>query len=113
MMDRVPCIRCHAELASYDQAISIYMYAQTVGVSPKQKSDSERIKFCPTCSISLAMGPEPEGMVNAKVYRMMCNLIGPCEEVGSMVWRRLSTGVLVPEVQILPPREPTRLHPAV
>jgi hypothetical protein len=107
MADALPCIRCGASLLSYDQAISLYMFAQTVAVSPKQKSDSERLKICPTCSVSLAMGPEPEGPVNVKVYRMLRNLIGPCDQVCDHIWRQLGSGVLVPS-EVLPPA-PRRL----
>jgi hypothetical protein len=104
MADALPCIRCGALLTPYDQAISVYMFAQTVAVSPKQKSDSERIKICPLCSVSLAMGPEPEGPVNVKVYRMLRNLIGPCDQLGEYVWRSLGSGVVVPSEVLPPPR---------
>jgi hypothetical protein len=46
------------------------MFAQTVGVKPRQKSGAQRICFCPQCAVSLAMGLPPEGSLNLAAWDM-------------------------------------------
>jgi hypothetical protein len=47
------------------------MFAQTVGVKPRQKSGAQRICFCPQCAVSLAMGMPPEGALNLAAWDMI------------------------------------------
>jgi hypothetical protein len=37
------CLRCRREIAMGDKSVAVYMFAQTVGVRPRQKSTAQRI----------------------------------------------------------------------
>ncbi len=63
-MENMHCLRCNRELEPGHKSVALYMFAQTVGIKPRQKSTAHRISFCPQCSVSLAMGPPPEGALN-------------------------------------------------
>src|SRR5271166_3902447 len=41
------CLRCRREIETGDKSVAVYMFAQTVGVKPRQKSTAQRICFCP------------------------------------------------------------------
>lgn len=83
------------------------MFAQTVGVRPRQKSAARRICFCPQCSVSLAMGPPPEGALNIAAWKMIRDLVGADPALNQAAWESLS-GV----VGLLPAGEPdARLNP--
>ena len=58
------------------KSVAVYMFAQTVGIRPRQKSTAQRICFCPQCSVSLAMGPPPEGALNIAAWNMIRELVG-------------------------------------
>jgi len=58
------CLRCRREIEVGHKSVAVYMFAQTVGVKPRQKSSAQRICFCPQCAVSLAMGLPPEGALN-------------------------------------------------
>src|SRR6202008_2775985 len=58
------------------KSVAIYLFAQTVGIRPRLKSASQRICFCPQCSVSLAMGPPPEGALNIAAWQMIRDLVG-------------------------------------
>ena len=51
------------------------MFAQTVGVRPRQKSGAQRICFCPQCAVSLAMGMPPDGALNMAAWDMIRDLV--------------------------------------
>src|ERR1700729_1156127 len=55
-LENLFCLRCNRELESGQKSVAVYMFAQTVGIKPRQKSAAHRICFCPQCSVSLAMG---------------------------------------------------------
>src|SRR5437879_9802598 len=59
ILDYLYCLRCNQELEPGQKSVAVYMFAQTVGIRPRQKSGAQRICFCPPCSVSLAMGPPP------------------------------------------------------
>ena len=65
------------------------MFAQTVGVRPRQKSTSQRICFCPQCSVSLAMGPAPEGALNLAAWQMIRDLVGSDPALTEAAWENL------------------------
>jgi hypothetical protein len=65
------------------------MFAQTVGVRPRQKSASQRICFCPQCSVSLAMGPPPEGALNVAAWNMIRELVGSDPALTEAAWESL------------------------
>jgi len=69
------------------------MFAQTVGVRPRQKSSAQRICFCPQCSVSLAMGPPPEGALNAAAWQMMRELVGAHPALNEAAWESLRGNV--------------------
>ena len=65
------------------------MFAQTVGVRPRQKSGARRICFCPQCSVSLAMGPAPEGALNVAAWQMIRDLVGADPALAEAAWEGL------------------------
>jgi hypothetical protein len=65
------------------------MFAQTVGVRPRQKSAAQRICFCAQCSVSLAMGPSPEGALNIAAWNMIRELIGSDPAMTEAAWESL------------------------
>ena len=69
--------------------MAIYMFAQTVGVRPRQKSTVRRICFCPQCSVSLAMGPPPEGALNMAAWKMIRDLVGSDPALNQAAWESL------------------------
>jgi hypothetical protein len=58
-----------------DKSVAVYMFAQTVGVRPRQKSTAQRICFCPQCAAWLAMGLPPEGALNMAAWEMIRDLV--------------------------------------
>jgi len=65
------------------------MFAQTVGIRPRQKSAAQRICFCPQCSVSLAMGPPPEGALNLAAWNMIRDLVGSDPALNQAAWESL------------------------
>ena len=65
------------------------MFAQTVGIKPRQKSAAQRICFCPQCSVSLAMGPPPEGALNLAAWNMIRDLVGADPALNQAAWESL------------------------
>jgi hypothetical protein len=65
------------------------MFAQTVGIRPRQKSAAQRICFCPQCSVSLAMGPPPEGALNIAAWNMIRDLVGSDPALNQAAWENL------------------------
>lgn len=88
-MENFYCLRCNRELEAGQKSIAIYMFAQTVGIRPRQKSASQRICFCPQCSVSLAMGPPPEGALNVAAWRMIRDLVGSDPALNEAAWESL------------------------
>lgn len=87
------CLRCNRAIAPGDKSVALYMFAQTVGIKPRQKSTAHRISFCPQCSVSLAMGPPPEGALNLAAWDMIRDLVGSDPALNHAAWQNLS-GVL-------------------
>lgn len=46
-MQEIACVRCRREIEPGGKSVAVYMFAQTVGVRPRQKSSANRICFCP------------------------------------------------------------------
>jgi len=84
------CLRCSRELESGQKSVAVYMFSQTVGVKPRQKSSAQRINFCPQCSVSLAMGPPPEGALNLAAWQMIRDLVGADPALTEAAWENLS-----------------------
>ena len=92
-LESMRCLRCNRELGPGQKSVALYMFAQTVGVKPRQKSSAHRISFCPQCSVSLAMGPPPEGALNLAAWDMIRDLVGSDPALNQAAWENLS-GVL-------------------
>lgn len=92
-LENMHCLRCNRELRTGDKSVALYMFAQTVGVKPRQKSMAHRISFCPQCSVSLAMGPPPEGALNLAAWDMIRDLVGTDPALNQAAWESLS-GIL-------------------
>jgi hypothetical protein len=65
------------------------MFAQTVGVKPRQKSSANRICFCPQCAVSLAMGPPPEGALNMVAWDMIRDIVTAEPTLNQAAWENL------------------------
>ena len=83
------CLRCNREIEPGDKSVAVYMFAQTVGIRPRQKSASQRICFCPQCSVSLAMGPPPEGALNLAAWKMIRDLVGADPALNQAAWETM------------------------
>jgi hypothetical protein len=89
ILDNPYCLRCNRELVSGEKSVAVYMFAQTVGVRPRQKSAAKRICFCPQCAISLAMGPPPEGTLNLAAWGMMREIASADPALSDAAWEEL------------------------
>ncbi len=97
-MENLYCLRCNCEIEAGQKSVAVYMFAQTVGVRPRQKSAARRICFCPQCSVSLAMGPPPEGALNVAAWQMIRELVGAHPALNDAAWESLRGVVgLLPE----------------
>lgn len=100
-LENLFCLRCNREIEVGHKSVAVYMFAQTVGIRPRQKSSAQRICFCPQCSVSLAMGPAPEGALNLAAWNMIRDLVGADPALNQAAWENLR-GV----VGLLPSGEP-------
>lgn len=97
-MQAISCLRCRREIESGDKSVAVYMFAQTVGVKPRQKSSANRICFCPQCAVSLAMGLPPEGALNMAAWDMIRQLVSAEASLNHAAWEGLRGIVgLLPE----------------
>jgi len=83
------CLRCRCEIQSGDKSVAVYMFAQTVGVRPRQKSSANRICFCPQCAVSLAMGLPPDGALNMAAWGMIRELVSAEPSLNEAAWESL------------------------
>jgi hypothetical protein len=97
------CLRCSRELEAGDKSVAVYMFSQTVGIKPRQKSSAQRICFCPQCSVSLAMGPPPEGALNLAAWQMIRDLVGSDPALTEAAWENLSGVAGLLPASVLPP----------
>ena len=88
-LENLYCLRCNRELEAGHKSVAVYLFAQTVGVRPRQKSPARRICFCPQCSVSLAMGPPPEGALNVAAWQMIRDLVGSDPALTEAAWENL------------------------
>jgi len=89
LLENLFCLRCNREIEPGHKSVAVYMFAQTVGVRPRQKSGARRICFCPQCSVSLAMGPAPEGALNIAAWQMIRELVGSDPALNQAAWESL------------------------
>ena len=85
----ISCLRCRREIEAGDKSVAVYMFAQTVGVRPRQKSGAQRICFCPQCAVSLAMGLPPEGALNLAAWDMIRDLVSSEPSLNHAAWESL------------------------
>ena len=83
------CLRCRREIETGQKSVAVYMFAQTVGVKPRQKSGAQRICFCPQCAVSLAMGMPPEGALNMAAWDMIRDLVSSEPSLNEAAWESL------------------------
>jgi len=88
-VENLYCLRCKHEIEAGQKSVAVYMFAQTVGVRPRQKSSAQRICFCPQCSVSLAMGPCPEGALNVAAWDMIRALVSSDPALTEAAWEGL------------------------
>jgi hypothetical protein len=88
-LENLYCLRCNRELEAGQKSVAVYLFAQTVGIRPRQKSAAQRICFCPQCSVSLAMGPPPEGALNIAAWKMIRSLVGADPALNQAAWEAL------------------------
>jgi hypothetical protein len=88
-LENLYCLRCNRELEQGQKSVAVYVFAQTVGIRPRQKSAAQRICFCPQCSVSLAMGPPPEGALNIAAWQMMRELVSSDPSLTAAAWDAL------------------------
>jgi hypothetical protein len=88
-LDNLYCLRCNRELEAGQKSVAVYLFAQTVGIRPRQKSAAQRICFCPQCSVSLAMGPPPEGALNVAAWEMIRDLVSSDPALNEAAWEAL------------------------
>src|SRR5690242_9099933 len=85
----ITCLRCRREIQTGGKSVAVYMFAQTVGVRPRQKSAANRICFCPQCAVSLAMGLPPEGALNMAAWDMIRDLVSAEPSLNEAAWESL------------------------
>jgi hypothetical protein len=85
----ISCLRCRREIEAGHKSVAVYMFAQTVGVKPRQKSGAQRICFCPQCAVSLAMGMPPEGALNLAAWDMIRDLVSAEPSLNEAAWESL------------------------
>ena len=88
-VEAIHCLRCRREILAGDKSVAVYMFAQTVGVRPRQKSSAQRICFCPQCAVSLAMGLPPEGALNMSAWEMIRDLVSAEPSLNEAAWDSL------------------------
>lgn len=86
LLEHLYCLRCSRKLEAGQKSVAVFMFAQTVGVRPRQKSAAQRICFCPQCSVSLAMGPPPEGALNIAAWNMIRDLVSADPALNEAAW---------------------------
>jgi hypothetical protein len=88
-LEHLSCLRCHRELETGHKSVGVFMFAQTVGIRPRQKSAARRMCFCSPCSVSLAMGPTPDGALNIAAWQMIRDLVGSDPALNQAAWETL------------------------
>lgn len=83
------CLRCRREIEAGDKSVAVYMFAQTVGVRPRQKSAANRVCFCPQCAVSLAMGLPPDGALNMVAWDLIRELVSAESSLNQAAWEGL------------------------
>jgi hypothetical protein len=89
LLQTMVCLRCRRAIEMGDKSVAVYMFAQTVGVRPRQKSSAQRVCFCPQCAVSLAMGLPPDGALNMVAWEMIRDLVSAEPSLNEAAWEGL------------------------
>src|SRR3972149_7569399 len=81
-MEIQPCVRGGRGLAvpaginqTGDAAVSVWVFAQSLGIRPRVKSPSQRGVFCASCCVVVASDMNtPQGAFNVMVWNMLRDL---------------------------------------
>jgi hypothetical protein len=92
---QISCLRCRRDIEAGDKSVSVYMFAMTVGVKPRQQSGAQRVCFCPQCAVSLAMGMPPEGALNMAAWEMIRGLVSAEPSLNKAAWESLRGNALL------------------
>lgn len=92
-MENGQCLRCRGAIVEGQEQVTIFLFSQTVGIRPRQKSRAYRVQFCTTCAVSTAMGPSPETALNIAAWTSLRDLIGDNSRVTQTAWDRLNAAV--------------------
>ncbi len=82
------CVRCGADLENV-QAVTVFLFAQTLKIKPRQKSAARRLCFCSPCVVALAMDQPPDGALNLAAYHILRDLVGAERAVVEAAWENL------------------------
>ena len=106
-VDTSYCLRCNREIIPGQKSVAVYVFAQTVGIRPRQKSTAQRMCFCPQCSVSLAMGPPPDGALNMVAWNMIRDLVSSDPALSQAAWESMQNivGLLPAEAPQSLPRK--------
>jgi hypothetical protein len=107
LVDDLYCLRCNLGIEPGQKSVAVYMFAQTVGIRPRQKSGVQRICFCPQCAVSLAMGPSPEGALNVAAWQMIRDIVSCDPALNQAAWNDLQgiAGLLPADESDISPRQ--------
>lgn len=112
-----PCIGCGSTVDINQKALVMFLGCQTVGISPRQKGQSERLYLCSRCTARVALNDKPPKShpVEVAMYNMILRLVGGDPAVIKAAWEHLNEKVRgVPalgEIEVIPPQK--RLKEAV
>jgi len=97
--EKIRCLHCDQEFLPNDKTIAVFLFAQTTGMKPRQKSSAEKISFCSTCAVSLAMGTAPVGALNLAAYQILRNLVAADPALTDVAYTKLrKTAALLVEL---------------
>ena len=106
MAELLICDLCKAEMepAQYPRkgevGVDLVMFAQSRGLTPRQKSPSELFRTCAPCTGALALGPPPppeRGLLYLKAWCALRGLVIEYPDVVMAGWRKVhNLGAITP-----------------
>lgn len=89
------CLRCQCGIETNESAVAMFLYAQTVGISKRQKAKGERLYFCAKCAVVLAMGAKPNnGALNVAAFNLIRGMVGKNPAVTEKAWQELNESLV-------------------
>lgn len=105
------CNLCQAEMqpSQYPQrgevGVDLVLFAQSRGLTPRQKSPSEMFRTCAACTASLALGPPPppeRGLLYFKAWCALRGLVSEHPDVVDAAWKKLhGLGLAAADVRLI------------